>query len=324
MVDGLPVLSPNEAAREFGASALFVVTIWNDNHRFAETAAHLTRLGCRHVVASPPLRWKYQASIPTFPFFFLDLPSRIHDSAVDVIQASQLWDDDRSRLEYVAQVRLRLFGNLLQLPAPEPRQYAPNDIFVPVPQEVFVDCGAFDGDTVRTFITNWRDGFRSIFALEPDPASYRKLADFVQGLPRQLATRIDVLQVAVGEEPGQVRFRADGTMGAAIADDGNVIVACRTLDEMFEREPITYVKMDIEGEELHALRGARRLVSRCRPVLAVCLYHEPDHLWSIPQYLQRELTDYAFFLRPHKPDGWDLILYAVPRERTTLGRHRPA
>ena len=76
-LNGMTILSPRDAADRFGATALFVVTIWNDRQRFAETAAMLGALGCRTVVASPPLRWKYQARIPVFPFFFLDLPSKI-------------------------------------------------------------------------------------------------------------------------------------------------------------------------------------------------------------------------------------------------------
>jgi hypothetical protein len=93
------------------------------------------------------------------------------------------------------------------------------------------------------------------------------------------------------------------------------MVVCRTLDDLFDREAITYLKMDIEGQELGALHGALGVITRCRPVLAICVYHTQDHLWSIPLFLRRYLREYAFFLRPHKPDGWDLILYAVPRER---------
>ena len=73
--------------------------------------------------------------------------------------------------------------------------------------------------------------------------------------------------------------------------------------------------MDIEGEELAALHGSMSIVSRHRPVLAVCAYHTQDHLWSIPLFFNDRLEDYSLFLRPHKPDGWDLIVYAIPNER---------
>jgi FkbM family methyltransferase len=315
VVDGLTVVAPNDAARQLGRSAKFVVTIWNDRQRFAETAHQLAGLGCADVIASPPLRWKYRSGIPPFPFFFLDLPSRVYDSTPEILQAARLWADDQSRLEYLAQLRLRFYGDLLGLPAPDPAQYAPKDLFAPDDSEVFVDCGAFNGDTVEAFIRAWDNRFKSVYALEPDPASCAKLETFVKALPNSVARRVTILPIAVGEDSGTARFHADGTMGAAVSDDGEIVVACRTLDETFEREDVTYIKMDIEGQEPAALRGARQLLARCRPVLAVCVYHTPEHLWSIPMFLARELDDYRFFLRSHKPDGWDVILYAVPAER---------
>jgi FkbM family methyltransferase len=314
-IDDLTVLSPNEAADRFGNSSAFLVTIWNDRQRFAETATRLESLGCSRVLASPALRWKYRSDIPPFPFFFLDLPHLLYSAVPRISAAANVWADDQSRREYLAQIRLRLFGELKTLPPPEPNQYAPFDLFAPTDQEVFVDCGAFDGDTIREFAAAWDGRFNRIYALEPDPGSCRRLLTSVQLLPPSFANRIDVLPIAVGGESGQVRFRADGSMGAAFADDGDIMIECRTLDDVFEDEPVSYIKMDIEGQELAALRGGMGVIARCRPVIAVCVYHTQNHLWAIPLFLHERLKNYSFFLRPHKPDGWDLIVYAVPRER---------
>jgi len=319
-VDGLPVLSPTVAANRYGDSATFLVTIWNDRQRFAETATKLQSLGCGRVLASPPLRWKYLSGIPPFPFFFLDLPHRLYDAIPAIVATADVWADDQSRHEYVAQIRLRLFGELKTLPPPESNQYAPFDIFAPRGDEVFVDCGAFDGDTIREFVAAWDGRFKHIYALEPDPGSCHRLSTSIESLPPSLANRIEVLQIAVGGESGQVRFRADGTMGAAVADDGDVTIDCRTLDELFEGDPVSYIKMDIEGQEPAALRGGMGVIARCRPIIAACVYHAQDHLWSIPLFLHERLENYSLFLRPHKPDGWDLIVYAVPHERL----NRPA
>jgi FkbM family methyltransferase len=317
-IDGLDVLSPNEAAEKFGGNSTFLVTIWNDKQRFAETAEQLHGIGCPHVVASPSLRWKYRSRIPPFPFFFLDLPSRVYRSRSDILSASHVWGDDRSRREYLAQLRLRLWGDLLGLPAPEPNQYAPFDLFAPRDDEVFVDCGAFDGDTIQAFVTSWGGRFKAIHALEPDPSSCARLRGFVASLSQGISEKVQVREIAVGNESGVIRFKADGTMGAAVSDDGNVDVQCRTLDEALHGEDVSYIKMDIEGQEPAALRGALQLITTRRPVLAVCVYHEPEHLWSIPLLLAEVLPNYRFFLRPHRPDGWDLILYAVPNERCSL------
>ena len=314
-VDGIPVLAPADAARLVGSTGAFLVTIWNDRHRFAETAQQLRALGCPNVFASPTLRWKYQGRIPQFPFFFLDLPSRLYGAREEVLRAANVWADDESRREYVAQIRLRMLGDLETLPPPVPDQYAPSDLFDPSEDEVFVDCGAFDGDTIRDFVAAWDGRFKSAYALEPDPATFSRLVETVNQLPQSIGARITPVQAGVAERSERVSFRADGTMGAAIAADGDVTIMCHALDDLFDRECVTYVKMDIEGFEPAALQGSLQLVDRCRPILAVCAYHAQGHVWSIPLFLHEQLSDYSLFLRPHKPDGWDLIVYAVPHER---------
>ena len=74
--------------------------------------------------------------------------------------------------------------------------------------------------------------------------------------------------------------------------------------------------MDIEGAEPGALLGARGLIQQHRPILAICVYHLQEHLWEIPQMLREMVADYNFHLRPHDREGWDLVCYAVPAERS--------
>jgi hypothetical protein len=73
--------------------------------------------------------------------------------------------------------------------------------------------------------------------------------------------------------------------------------------------------MDIEGAEAGALRGAQTVLSRHRPILAVSAYHKVTDLWALPLLIESLVDRYAFSLRPEKKAGWDLICYAVPRER---------
>jgi hypothetical protein len=91
-----------------------------------------------------------------------------------------------------------------------------------------------------------------------------------------------------------------------------------SLDELVAagEPPPTFVKMDIEGAEPAALRGAAATIREHRPALAVCVYHEQDHLWTIPLQLRALCGDgYRYFLRRHEPDTWDVVLYAVPSGR---------
>ena len=101
----------------------------------------------------------------------------------------------------------------------------------------------------------------------------------------------------------------------ATAERGTIAVSAETLDSLVDGGRPTFIKLDIEGFEVDALQGARKTIQREAPVLAVCVYHRQDHLWRIPLLLSSLRGDYAFFLRPHNEEGWDLLCYAVPRAR---------
>ena len=96
---------------------------------------------------------------------------------------------------------------------------------------------------------------------------------------------------------------------------GDTEVECVTLDAALAEVTPTHIKMDIEGAELDALEGAREVIARHAPVLAVCSYHRQADLWRIPALIHSINSSYRFFLRPHRIEGWDLVCYAVPPQR---------
>src|SRR5579862_4505111 len=159
-VSGVEVLSPASAAEQFGDRAAFVVTIWGANrpHRFAHSRQQLLELGCHVVCPFPPLFWKYADVF--LPFYLQDLPSKVLEQRASVRKGFDLWGDEASRAEYVAQVRLRLLADFdgLGHPVAHP-QYFPDDLFDWSEDEWIVDGGAYDGDTVRMVSTLHPDGF---------------------------------------------------------------------------------------------------------------------------------------------------------------------
>jgi FkbM family methyltransferase len=320
-LDGLPVLSPEAAATAFGRRAAFVVTIWGANspHRFAHSAAQLRALGADVVCSFPALFWKYPDAL--LPFYLQDLPSRVLDERTDVRRAFDLWEDDASRAEYVAQVRFRLSADFdgLSHPVAHP-QYFPDDLFTWSGDEWMVDGGAFDGDTIRMLSASYGDRFGHVLALEPDPANFAKLQATLAALPPESRAKVDCRQIALASERRTLHLDATGTAASATTvapSAGTIAVSAETLDSIVEGARPTFVKLDIEGFEVDALQGARTTIERHAPILAVCVYHKQDHLWRIPLLLHKLREDYAFFLRPHNEEGWDLVCYAVPRARLT-------
>ena len=172
-VDGLDVLSPRDAAETYGASALFVITIWSLGHAFADTRAKLGHLDCPHVVCSSLLRWKFAAQM--LPAYCCDLPHKLYEQADEVRQAALLWSDEYSRREYVNHLRWRALGDLGALGAPVTEEsYFLDSLYHVTPGEIFLDCGAYDGDTIRQFVQR-SSRIERVLAVEADPSNYRRL-----------------------------------------------------------------------------------------------------------------------------------------------------
>jgi hypothetical protein len=84
-----------------------------------------------------------------------------------------------------------------------------------------------------------------------------------------------------------------------------------TIDELLKGGPATFIKMDIEGAELVALKGAKQTIKKYKPKLAVCVYHKPLDIVEIPLYLKKLVPEYKLFLRHYSDFGFDTIRYAV-------------
>jgi FkbM family methyltransferase len=316
IVNGLTVLSPQDAAAQYARSAAFVVTIWNTNHSFVETQKTLQGLGCVKVVSVATFRWKHPESF--LPFFWADLPSKIIRQTEEIRSVFPLWADDFSLYEYLAQLQWRVWGDSAFLARPMPQEsYFPNDLFELLSQEQFVDCGAYDGMTVRQFLKRQPLFAGRIMAFEPDPANYFSLKTYASSLAPKLAATPDVFPYAVGAAHTKFRFAATGDMCAAISETGTLEIDCFPLDDLFSQQNFspTYIKMDIEGAELDALKGAQNTIRAQAPILAICSYHRYDDLWRIPNYIHSLRPDYSLFLRPHEIEGGQVVCYAVPKHR---------
>ena len=315
-IDGVPVLSPKDAAVQYGASALFLVAIWSLGHFYRDSRAQLERLGCTHVESTASLRWKFADQL--LPDFCQDLPHKLYEQAGEVRKAASLWADDFSRREYLNHVKWRALGDQSALGAPvEEKQYFPDSLYRIDDHEVFVDCGAYIGDTAEELIRR-NPAFSRIVAIEADPQNFNCLTKWIARLDAPVSSRISALNIAVGAKRDKLRFQASGNDGARLAADGNIVVECIPIDDLAPEAGATFIKMDIEGYELEALEGARRSIQTHRPILSICVYHRQDDLWRIPLLIHTLVEDYRLFLRPHEADGKELVCYAVPANRFRL------
>lgn len=307
-VDGLHVLSAMDAVREFGRDTPFFVTIYNSR----APRQQLRKMGIR-TVPSPVLAMRFPDAL--LPLGCIDRPSRLIAKSAMVRDGLSAWSDDMSCREYVDQIRYRLTFEEVPPGLPSGDIYFPNDLVVPAANEFFVDCGAYDGDSIREFLRRRDSQFGQIVALEPDPANCAKLHASLADCPSSVRDRIDVIPAAVGAWAGTAWFDASGTAGSAVTPNGGVEVEVVALDDVFCDRSASYIKMDVEGHESMALDGARQVIGRDDPVLAICLYHRSSDLWKIPLQIRAINDRYRFFLRRYGDDCWEQVCYAVPPSR---------
>jgi len=315
-LNGLDVLSPAAAVDRFGQTASFVVTIFNGS----SARKQLTQMGCRRVLPITPLFWKYPQQF--MPDLGIGEPERIVEEPDQIRQCFAILSDQQSREELCDQISWRYWmePEFLALPVNSGEIYFPSDLVKDADDEVFVDCGAFDGDSIRSFLRRGRS-FSHLYALEPDARSRALLAKSIATLSEDLRGKITVWPYAAGDFDGQASFAATGDVASKVSSsETGITIESRKLDSLDWPFTPTYLKMDIEGSEPDALAGAANLLPGAQPVLAICLYHRLEHLWQIPNLIHSLAPGYSIFLRRYAEDGWEQVCYAVPRSRLAPGK----
>lgn len=192
-------------------------------------------------------------------------------------------------------------------------QYFEEDIIKLSEHEVFVDCGAYDGDTALAFKEALkRQGVMSydaIFSFEPDYGTFEKLCKV--GLKNHYC-----IQSAVSDMSGKASFMENETAGRIVEGDSTSAdkekeVRLETIDQVMKDQRVTLIKMDIEGFELAALKGSKDTIQRWKHKLAICIYHKKEDLWEIVDYIYHLVHQYKFYMRNYEDTATELVLYAV-------------
>lgn len=176
--------------------------------------------------------------------------------------------------------------------------------------EIFIDAGGYIGDTIQEFISRVHS-YEKIYCYEPDCYN---IANARKNLKSE--DRIVFRNVGLGNIGRTTRFNHAGLPSSSVTNDNNEekFIEIVTLDEDV-KEKITFLKMDIEGEELDALHGAREHIVKDRPILAICLYHNVEDIYTIPLYIHSIIKNYEFYIRHYTPYHGETVLYAIPKER---------
>ncbi|MCI9541657.1 MAG: FkbM family methyltransferase [Lachnospiraceae bacterium] len=174
-------------------------------------------------------------------------------------------------------------------------------------KEIFVDGGCFDGSTSLGFI-DWckkvnRGGY--LYAWEPDPNNQEKCRKALEN--KEIAYQM--IPKGLWSEYAEMSFKSNGG-SSSITEDGDVHIIADCIDRCIDA-PVTFIKMDIEGAEYQAILGAKNIINKYKPKLAICVYHKPEDIWELPWLIHKINPEYKFYLRHYSFGDVETVLYAL-------------
>ena len=181
------------------------------------------------------------------------------------------------------------------------------DLLLTLPEgAVFVDLGAYNGDTVLHY-TSLFPQISKIYAVEPDKRNFRKLQENTEGLPFDI-TYINAL---ISDHDGISYAGKNRGRGVHEQDQGDEIRSV-TVDSILKGGPSDFIKIDVEGNEIKAIQGAKETIARYKPSMQIACYHRSGDIFEIPLAVLELNPDYKVYMRhtPHVP-GWDTQFYFV-------------
>lgn len=243
----------------------------------------------------------------TLPDFIQQSRSTLFENSKAFEDLYQQFEDDESRKTLLDIFHYRLTGApsfMLNYRCRMNDQYF--ESFYNFPKDgSFIDAGGFHGETSLEFASRYAQ-YSDIHVFEPSASNYPKV------LKTLAHTRnVHVHQIGLSNQKETLRFSGEAGSASKISESGTDSIEVDRLDS-FHLPRVDFIKMDLEGWELHALQGAQSSILKEYPILAISAYHHPRDFIAIPDFIRQLRKDYKIHLR-HYTEGWiESVLYFVP------------
>lgn len=329
-VHKIPVMAPSLALTQYPGG--IIVIAMGRNHDAVRQ--QLTNLG----VSRDKIR-----TIPKGPLYFYTNFFNWYMSQEDMIKHNldiecvfNLFSDSQSKNLYIDRISLFSGGADYRSYASFVKMYSPNQLtptdsiinaharpwlyfdwdFIHLKEnEIFVDCGAYDGDTAQQFMLRCKHlGVQKyhVYCLEPDKDNYSRLMANLA-----LNPCVCIYNLGVWSEPCSINFVPSSWPDVApptahvTTDETGYVAQMECLDNLFSHRRVTFIKMDVEGAEKEALLGAKQVLRRWKPKLAISVYHKRYDILQIPLLIEHLCPGYQFYLRHLGDDFLETVLFAI-------------
>ena len=245
-------------------------------------------------------------SVPVFGDVIFD-DDFVSDNTKNIAKAYELMADGQSKKVFENVLQFYYTGKIELLDEiTTEKDEAFKNILSLNDNEVYVDLGAYNGDTIDEFLKYSGGSYRKIIALEPNAKNYEKLKAHCLDMPK-----IDMWQLGSYSKNTVLTFNNKAGRNSAIAQSG-VATRVATVDTILCGSAATYVKADVEGADYETLLGMTNTMKNFKPKLNFSAYHRFEDIFRLPLLINQINPEYKIFLRHHPYiPAWDTNLYCI-------------
>ncbi len=291
---GFRVKKLGEIEREYGD---FVIALCFAS-QLPDVMAHIKEVAQKHTTLVP--------GVPVFGGVMFD-GEFIKKYREGINSAYSLFEDGLSRRVYENVLRFYYTGEIELLDEiTTGKDEAFKNILKLGQNELYVDLGAYNGDTIDEFLRYSGGSYRKIVAFEPNGKNFKKLSEHCLDMKNT-----ELWQLGAYSHNTILTFNNKAGRNSAIADSG-VQTRVAAVDTILCGAAATYIKADVEGADFETLIGAKNTLKNFKPKLNFSAYHRFEDIFRLPLLIKKLNPEYKIYLRHHPYiPAWDTNLYCV-------------
>lgn len=307
---GIPALSPEyyQPSHELVTDGVAIISVGKVQFH-QEIKESLQQLGFSNIILASDI---YEYHLSHAHFEFTENARKFFAASIpEIKKAYSLITDNRSKSIFQQLLRFHISQATVQIDHDKiTEQYFPQDIKLHQGPARFINCGAYNGDTIEQLFQH-HGRIEALACFEPDGQNFSRLVETLGSESKKYAKEVTAFPCGTWECDEQLKFSSGNRINSSISEDGDTVIQCVALDHALPDFAPTFINMDIEGAEPNAIRGASKLIKRHKPDLAVCVYHKPEHLWEILLLLHEIVPEYRFYFRNYTGFPAETVLYAT-------------
>ncbi|MHB1947183.1 MAG: FkbM family methyltransferase [Gammaproteobacteria bacterium] len=308
-INGIPIVSPQDATKNWGVESIILSSVFVPRVAYQNLISKIRSFGYSFIGCVSQL----QHFLPDVPFYYF-LGSNLRTEIIEMRKnLSDHWVDTVSIEHVNAFFHAQTALDPSFAASPRKQDYFLHDLIRVPDGSIYVDAGAYRGDTIEKYFELLPFASSQIYAFEPDPSNFAALQEYINTLPEADRQHIQIKQQGVGATNSKIRFQPLGNFSSRASEIGSEEIEIIRLDDTIPQDKSYFIKFDVEGAEMDALFGCESIIRKGLSAIAVSVYHRAMDWFEVSKYFFEKFPDVQLFFRTLDENGMDSVIYAIPK-----------